>query len=105
MHKLMTWLKWILFVAILLFMLVLAVEFVASNTELISVSYLGYQAPQWSLAWYLLVSFIVGGVLGVSSAALVVSRLWMKNKSLHRKLVRRDAELKSLHESVIKGTD
>ncbi|WP_426416602.1 LapA family protein [Aestuariirhabdus sp. LZHN29] len=105
MQSLITWLKWLFFAAVLLLILVMAVEFVASNAGLVTISYLGYQTPDGSLAWYLLLAFVVGGLLGVVSASFAVSRLWMRNKSLGRKLARRTAELKSLHESVIKGTD
>ncbi|RRJ84231.1 lipopolysaccharide assembly protein LapA domain-containing protein [Aestuariirhabdus litorea] len=105
MQALITWLRWLLLAALLLLMLVMAVEFVASNTDLVTISYLGYETPEGSLAWYLLLAFVAGGLLGVVSAAFVVSRLWMRNKSLGRKLARRNAELKSLHESVIKGSD
>ncbi len=105
MHKITLWFRWLIFAAVLLLMLIVSVEFIASNKELLSVSFLGYQAPEGSLSSYLLLAFVIGGALGVFSASLVVSRLWMSNKSLNRKLVRRQTELKNLHESVIKGMD
>ncbi|MCP5181356.1 MAG: DUF1049 domain-containing protein [Pseudomonadales bacterium] len=61
-------LRRLLWVVVLLFVAVLAA--VAVNQQPVSLKFLVWQTPQWSVFWWLLVAFVAGGLLGHALALL-----------------------------------
>ncbi|OED40331.1 hypothetical protein ACH42_16955 [Endozoicomonas sp. (ex Bugula neritina AB1)] len=97
------WLKRLLVLVVFLVLLVFFVNFTLSNTQLISLDLAGIMLPEVTLSTLVLVPFVLGGLLGLLVSAMLVLRMTYANKSLGRKLARRDNEIQKLRSSTLKG--
>ncbi|USE39103.1 LapA family protein [Endozoicomonas sp. SCSIO W0465] len=97
------WIKRLLVLALFVVLLVLFVNFTLSNTEQISLEMGGLTIPAVSSSTLVMVPFVLGGFAGLLVSLMLVIRLRLANASLRRKLARRDAELKKLRSSALKG--
>ena len=95
--------KRLLMLALFVVLLVFFVNFTLSNTMQVALDIAGFTLPAVSSAALVMVSFVLGGFLALLVSLWLVIRLHWTNKSLHRKLKRRDAELHKLRSSTIKG--
>ena len=97
------WLKRLLVLAVFILLLVFFVDFTLSNNQAVSLDLLGLALPSVAASTIVIVTFLLGGTLGLLASMLVVTRLRLANASLRRKLKRRDTELHSLRANALKG--
>ncbi len=97
------WLKRLLVLVAFLVLLVFFVNFTSVNTQLVSLDLVGMILPEISLSTLVMVPFVLGGLVGLLVSSLVVARLVYSNKSLGRKLARRDNEIQKLRSNALKG--
>lgn len=97
------WFKRLLVLALFVVLLVFFVNFTLSNTEQISLRLGELIIPPVSVSTLVMVAFVLGGFAGLLVSLILVIRLRLANASLNRKLVRRDAEIKKLRSSTLKG--
>ena len=95
--------KRLLVLAVFVVLLVFFVDFTLSNKQPFSLDVLGFILPSVTASTMVIISFLVGAVLGLMASVLVVTRLKLSNASLKRKLKRRDSELHTLRTSALKG--
>ena len=100
---LITWLKRLLVLVVFLVLLVFFVNFTLANTQLVSLDLVGFILPEVTLSTLVLVPFVLGGIVGLLVSMAIVARITYLNKSLGRKLVRRDNEIQKLRSSTLKG--
>lgn len=89
----MDWFKRGLGLVIVLALAVATLVFVLENQSVTQLSFLGYAAPQWPVAFLLVLFFVVGALLGVLLGAFVRYRL-------RARIRKQAAELKRLHTQV-----
>ena len=92
----MTWLRRALAVLLALVLFLFAV--VAVNQEQISLRFLAWQTPAVSVFWWLLISLLLGLLLGLAALSGVIARRSMRNRRLSRELQSANEELQQLRE-------
>ena len=97
------WLKRSIVLLAFLVLLVFFINFTLTNIQMVQLDLAGFVLPEMTLSSLVLIPFVLGGFLGLLVSTIVVLRLHYSNKSLERKLFRRDAELKKLRNSTLKG--
>lgn len=87
----MSWLArlfWAVLAIILFFLAALAV-----NQEPVSLHFLTWKTPEWSVFWWLLAAFGLGLLLGLLGITVLTTRLSFKNRKLARQLGNAEQEL------------
>ena len=97
------WLKRLVILALFVVLLVIFVNFALSNTGQVTLEMAGWVLPPLKSSTLVLVPFILGGVIGLLVSLVLVVRLHMANRSLKRKLARRNAEIQKLRSNTLKG--
>ena len=92
----MTWLRRTLVVLAALVLFVFAV--VAVNQEEISLKFLAWRTPAFSVFWWLLIALLAGLLLGLTAAVGMTARRSMRNRRLLRELDAATGELQRLRE-------
>ena len=95
--------KRLIVLLIFLVLLVFFINFTLTNTQAVTLGIAGFQLPEVTLSTLVLIPFVLGGFLGLLMSAFLVLRLRYRNKSLSRKLARREAEIQTLKSSTLKG--
>ena len=97
------WFKRLLILTVFLVLLIFFVNFTLANTSMVSLDFVGIALPEVTVSTVVLVPFVLGGLIGLLVSMGLVARLVYTNKSLGRKLVRRDSEIQKLRSSTLKG--
>ena len=92
----MTWMRRVLAVLLALVLFLFAV--VAVNQEQISLRFLAWHTPTLSVFWWLLISLLLGLLLGLAAPAGVIARRAMHNRRLSRELQNANEELQQLRD-------
>ncbi len=92
----MTWLRRALVVLGALVFFVFAV--VAVNQEEISLRFLAWQTPAFSVFWWLLAALLLGLLLGLTAAVGIAARRSMQNRRLRKELEAATEALQQLQE-------
>jgi len=58
----------------------------AVNQEAIALRFMAWKSPEWSVFWWLLMSFGLGFGLGLLGVAWVTARLKLRNRRLNKQL-------------------
>lgn len=92
----MLWFRRSAAVAVLLVVSIAVVVFVLENQGVVQLAFLGVQFPQWPLAVYIIIAFILGGLLGLAAQLpfLTISRV--RASSLRAELVQARKEVDTL---------
>ncbi|MDP0589844.1 MAG: lipopolysaccharide assembly protein LapA domain-containing protein [Candidatus Endonucleobacter bathymodioli] len=100
---LMVWIKRIFVAFLLLLMLILLVNFTASNAGEVQLKLFSWHIISLKISALAISSFVFGGVAGLIVAASSIIRLQLKNSCLKRKIDRRNTKLQKLRSSTLKG--
>jgi len=87
----MSWLArlfWATLAIIVFFLAVLAV-----NQVPVTLRFLNWQTPEWSVFWWLLGAFLLGLLLGLLGITVLTTRLSLRNRKLTRQLTNAEQEL------------
>ncbi len=87
--------------AIALFFLLFS--FVLENPAEVSLTIVGYPLAPASISVVVIVGFLLGGLVGVCSGAVMVARFRVRNVLLKRKNEQLEAEVKKLRMNALKG--
>lgn len=93
----MLWLKRLLLLLMLLLVALASIIFVLENQALVQLSFAGSLSPQWPIAAYLTIGFILGGLLGLLAGQVLRLRLRMK-------VARTASQLKRSQQQLAKAT-
>jgi len=72
------------------------VALVAVNQSVISLRFLSWQTPEWSVFWWLLLAFLIGLVLGLLGIVVLGAKQSLKNRQLRKDLELANRELHRL---------
>lgn len=99
----MRFVKRIIVIAILVLVLLFGLLFTLQNSAQVSLDLLVVQLEQQRLAIWLVLAFIVGGLIGLLVSSLTIVRLKGREAALRRKLAHRDQELSKLRTAPLKS--
>ena len=71
----MKWLKRALLILVLLLVALAALDFMLENRQVVTLQFLDLQAPALPLSIYIILAFILGGLLGVFLGWVITARL------------------------------
>ncbi len=97
-------LKLLFDILLMITVFVLAVAFIYRNGELVTVDLLVTKISSLHLGWWLLLSFSLGGLLGLFARLPSTLSLKMKLRYDERKLQRQEEELNRLRREPAKGS-
>lgn len=80
-------------------LLVALLAALAVNQEPVSLRFLVWHTPQWSVFWWLFIAFAAGGVLGHVLAMFSTVPIRLERRRLHKSLVSAEQELSTLKSS------
>jgi len=89
----MLWLKRLLLLLLLLLVAVASIVFVLENQALVQLGFAGSLSPQWPIAAYLTMAFILGGLLGLFAGQVLRLRLHLKMRRTAAQLKRSRQQL------------
>ena len=72
------------------------VALVAVNQSVISLRFLSWQTPEWSVFWWLLLAFLIGLGLGLLGIVVLDAKQSLKNRQLRKDLELANRELHRL---------
>ena len=90
----MNLLKKLLFGAVALILLVLAA--VAVNQDPVQLRFINWTTPAWSVFWWLLAAFTLGGIMGFILAYLTTFKTHMERRRLQRSVKEQASEIQRL---------
>ena len=74
--------------------------FAVDQTQ-VSLAFLDWRTPEWSLFWWLLLAFGIGLATGATAMALATVRRSFENRRLRRELERNTSELRQLRSATL----
>ncbi|MFD2230745.1 lipopolysaccharide assembly protein LapA domain-containing protein [Alkalimarinus sediminis] len=92
----MSLIRRIAYFVLALVILLVGVLFTSRNNQLVSVDYLIGQTGELYLAFWLISSFVLGGVLGVFACSSTILRLKTQKKRTEKKVKHTEVELSRL---------
>ncbi|MGI0116927.1 LapA family protein [Zooshikella sp. RANM57] len=101
LKRFVSWFKWIGAGLVALLLALVMADFISSNTLLVDLNLVGFSFPGLSLPWLMIVSFVVGGILGLLSALMIIILAKHKIHRLEKKLKSRDEELQKIRTSTL----
>ena len=96
----MLWLKRVLLILVFLLVALATMDFMLENQQSISLQFLEMQSP---LSLYVVLSFILGSVLGIFVGWLITTRLRLKLMVQSNELNRYRKEIDKLRTQAVKG--
>ncbi|MFP8965135.1 lipopolysaccharide assembly protein LapA domain-containing protein [Pokkaliibacter sp. CJK22405] len=79
-----------------LVLLLIGIMFAIHNTQPVPLDFIVFSLPAFSVSFWLILSFFIGGVIGVSLSVLMLLRMKAKVLQLKRKLNQNNTELAKL---------
>lgn len=92
----MSLIRRVTYIVLALIILLVGVLFTSRNNQLVSVDYLIGQSGELYLSFWLISSFILGGVLGVFACSSTILRLKTQKKRTEKKVKHTEVELSRL---------
>ncbi|MEH6567355.1 MAG: LapA family protein [Halopseudomonas sp.] len=99
----MLWLKRALLIVVLLLVALATMDFMLENQQTTTLQFLEIQSPELPLSIYIILSFILGSVLGVFIGWLITTRLRLKLMVQSNELNRYRKEIDKLRTQAVKG--
>ena len=99
----MLWLKRVLMILVFLLVALATMDFMLENQQSISLQFLEMQSPALPLSLYVVLSFILGSVLGIFVGWLITTRLRLKLMVQSNELNRYRKEIDKLRTQAVKG--
>ena len=92
----MSLLRRVIFVVIAVAVLLAGVLFTHHNSQLVSIDYLFGKTDDYYLSFWLISSFVLGGLLGVFASSSTIVRLKSQKNRSERKVKRTESEVSRL---------
>ena len=99
----MLWLKRVLLILVFLLVALATMDFMLENQQSISLQFLETQSPALPLSLSVVLSFILGSVLGIFVGWLITTRLRLKLMVQSNELNRYRKEIDKLRTQAVKG--
>ena len=93
------WFSRIIFVFILLFFLMVGIFFAVRNPQLITLDFILWQSPEFSISLYLLLSFAFGAFVAIIASSVVLIRAETDVRVLRKRCTLIQKELDSLRKA------
>ncbi|WP_191602650.1 LapA family protein [Marinomonas algicola] len=95
------WLYRIIGAVILFTLLVIGVFFAVRNPQLISLDFVIWQSPEFSIALHVILAFAVGVMLALVASSAIMIRAERSVRVLKKRLAKNQAELDSIRQNSI----
>ncbi|MCL5041107.1 MAG: lipopolysaccharide assembly protein LapA domain-containing protein [Gammaproteobacteria bacterium] len=99
----MRWLKRALLIIVLLLVALATLDFMLENRQNVTLQFLELQSPALPLSLYVIVAFVLGGLLGVFLGWMITARLRLQLMLQSNELNRHRKEIDKLRTQAIKG--
>lgn len=93
------WFSRIIFVCILVFFLVIGIFFAIRNPDLITLDFVIWTSPEFSISLYLLLSFSLGAMVAIVASSVVLIRAENRVRVLKKRNALMQQELDSLRKA------
>ena len=92
----MLWIMRIFYLALILITVVAGAYFASENGDMVSVTILGFSLPRLSLGLWLMLFFLLGGIVGVLISLIPFARVKYQVRSLNKKRSGHEKEIAKL---------
>ncbi|UZE94874.1 LapA family protein [Alkalimarinus alittae] len=92
----MSLIRRVIYIIVALAILLVGILFSSHNSQLVSVDYLLGKTDAYYLSFWLISSFVLGGLLGVFASSSTILRLKTQNKRTEKKVKHTEVELSRL---------
>ncbi|SDU14750.1 lipopolysaccharide assembly protein LapA domain-containing protein [Halopseudomonas salegens] len=99
----MQWLKRALLIIVLLLVALAALDFMLENRQNVTLQFLELQSPALPLSLFVIVAFVLGGLLGIFLGWMITARLRLQLMLQSNELNRHRKEIDKLRTQAIKG--
>ncbi|TVP90174.1 MAG: DUF1049 domain-containing protein [Pseudomonadaceae bacterium] len=99
----MQWLKRALLIIVLLLVALATLDFMLENRQNVTLQFLELQSPALPLSLFIVVAFVLGGLLGVFLGWMITARLRLQLMLQSNELNRHRKEIDKLRTQAIKG--
>lgn len=99
----MRWLKRALLIIVLLLVALATLDFMLENRQNVTLQFLELQSPALPLSLYVILAFVLGGLLGVFLGWVITARLRLQLMLQSNELNRHRKEIDKLRTQAIKG--
>ena len=93
------WFSRIIFVFILVFFLVVGIFFAIRNPDLITLDFVVWTSPEFSISLYLLLSFSLGAIVAIVASSVVLIRAETSVRALKKRCTLIQKELDTLRKA------
>ncbi|RUM50028.1 MAG: LapA family protein [Marinomonas sp.] len=93
------WFKWAILIVVLAFFLFIGLFFAIRNGNVISLDLVLWQAPELSVALYMIIAFGLGVILALLSSGALLLRLEGKLRKQNKQIIKQQAELDNLRKA------
>ena len=93
------WLKRAILIVVLAFFLFIGLFFAIRNGNVISLDLVLWQAPELSVALYMIIAFGLGVILALLSSGALLLRLEGKLRKQNKQIIKQQAELDNLRKA------
>lgn len=92
-------LKGLLLGVLTLVLLLIGIMFAIHNTQPVALNFVFFSLPEFSVSFWLILSFFFGGVIGVALSVVMLLQMKARALQLKRKLNQLDSELAKLRQA------
>ncbi len=100
----MSWLKTLLAAVIGLIILAVGILFTVHNTEPVAIDLVFVQLPEMTLSLWLIIAFLLGGVVGLLLSGVTILTLRTRLRSAQRKVSASRQEIEKLRAAALKDS-
>lgn len=97
------WLRKTLIVLVALFVILVGLVFSLNNQVQVSLNFVFFRTPALGVAFWIILSFVAGGLLGILFTSLIAVRQSMNRRRLQRQLGRTEKALERQRSDTAKG--
>ena len=99
----MGWLRKTLIALLVIFVLLVGLIFSLNNQIQVSLNFLFFRTPALGVAFWIIIAFVIGGLLGILLTSAIVMRQSLTRRRLERRLGKTEKALERQHSETAKG--
>ncbi|WP_148862478.1 lipopolysaccharide assembly protein LapA domain-containing protein [Marinobacter fonticola] len=89
----MAWLQKLIIGLVVIFLILAALVFSLNNQVSVSLNFLFFETAAYGVAFWLILSFVAGGIIGMLLTSLAMIRISVSRRQLQRKLDHNEKQL------------
>ena len=92
----MAWLQKVIIGLVVIFLILAALVFSLNNQVSVSLNFLFFETAAYGIAFWLILAFVVGGVIGMLLTSLAMIRISVSKRHVQKKLDQAEKQLERL---------